>query len=58
MTRDERRELERLEGKWPDYPRRLLHFANKYDLSVPGVTPPGSPKKWEATYGLRPLPKP
>ena len=56
MTGEERRELERHQGKWPDYPLRFLHYARKYDLSVPGVTLPGSPKKWETTYNLRPRP--
>ncbi len=57
MTGDEKRDLQRHEGKWPDYPRKLLDYAVKYDLSVPGVTLPGSPKKWDATYGIRPGPR-
>jgi hypothetical protein len=52
MTRDERRELERAEGKWPDYPQKFLSLANKHNLPVPGVTLPGPPRKWEATYDL------
>jgi hypothetical protein len=52
LTGDEKTSLQRLEGKWPEYPQRLLQYAHKYDLPVPGVTLPGSPKKWEATYGL------
>jgi anti-sigma factor RsiW len=52
MTRDEKRELERLEGKWPDYPQKFLSFANKHNLPVPGVTLPGPPKKWEAIYDI------
>ncbi len=50
LTKDEARELARLEGKWPDYPQRLVQLAQKHDLSIPGVMLPGSPKKWEATY--------
>ena len=57
-TADERRDLDRLQGRWPEYPRKFLSYADKYDLSVPGVTLPGSPRKWEATYGLRPGPRP
>ena len=53
MTGDERRELGRLEGKWPDYPQRLMKHAEEHDLSVPGVMLPGSPKRWKATYGAR-----
>ncbi len=53
MSADEKRELARWEGKWPEYPQRLLYYAHKYDLPVPGVTLPGSPKRWESTYGVR-----
>ncbi len=53
LSRDEKRDLERFEGKWPEHPRKLLLLAHKHDLSVPGVTLPGSPHKWEATYDLR-----
>jgi hypothetical protein len=53
MTPKEKFELQRLEGKWPDYPRALVDYATKHDLSVPGVTLPGSPKRWDATYGIR-----
>jgi hypothetical protein len=54
LTADERREMERAGGKWPDYSRRFVELARKYDLSVPGVTLPFSPKRWDATYGTRP----
>lgn len=50
---EERRKLDLVEGKWPEYPQRLVEYARKHDLSVPGVTLPGSPKKWDATYGIR-----
>ncbi|MCS6866597.1 MAG: hypothetical protein RMJ56_08065 [Gemmataceae bacterium] len=53
MSADEKRDLARWEGKWPEYPQRLLYYAHKYDLPVPGVTLPGSPKRWESTYGIR-----
>lgn len=54
MTNEEKRDLQAREGKWPEYPREFVRYATKYDLSVPGVTLPGSPKKWDATYGARP----
>ncbi|AWM37712.1 hypothetical protein GobsT_42720 [Gemmata obscuriglobus] len=57
LTAEEKAALHKLEGKWPDYPREFVRYATKYDLSVPGVTLPGSPKKWEATYGTRPGPR-
>ncbi|MFM8274471.1 MAG: hypothetical protein ACKODX_19370, partial [Gemmata sp.] len=50
---DEKAALKRLEGKWPDFPREFVRLAARYDLSVPGVSLPGPPKKWDATYGLR-----
>ena len=58
MTGDEKTALERLVGKWPEYPQRFVHYAHKHDLAVPGVTLPGSPKKWDATYGTRSGTKP
>lgn len=60
LTPAEREDLKKLEGKWPEYPRRMIEFAKKHDLPVPGVTLPGSPKKWDATYQPPPpkLPKP
>ena len=53
MTSDEKAALARLEGKWPEYPREFVKYAAKYDLPVPGVSLPGPPKKWDATYGAR-----
>ena len=58
LSSDERAALKRLEGKWPEYPREFVRLAGKYDLSVPGVTPPGSPKRWDATYDIRRNPRP
>ncbi len=54
LTPDEKATLKSLDGKWPEYPRKLVEYARDHDLSVPGVTLPGSPKKWDATYGIRP----
>ena len=58
MDGDENLSLQRMEGRWPEYPQRLLQYAHKYDLSVPGVTLPGPPKRWDATYGTRPPARP
>jgi hypothetical protein len=44
--------LRAVEGKWPDYPRKLMELARKHDLSVPGVTLPGEPSKWEKLYRM------
>lgn len=43
-------ELKRLEGRWPEYPRKMLELAKVYDLSVPGVSLPGSPRLWQQYY--------
>ena len=50
LTREEKESLKQLEGKWPEYPKRMIELAKKHDMPVPGVTLPGSPKKWESTY--------
>ncbi len=39
-TVSEWRELRSLEGKWPDYPLRLLRLAEKHHLEVPGMSLP------------------
>jgi hypothetical protein len=54
LAGDERSALQRLEGRWPEYPQRFLQYAHRHDLPVPGVTLPGPPRKWDATYGARP----
>ena len=54
----DRDELRKLEGNWPDHPRRMIELAKKHDLAVPGVTLPGPPSLWQKTYGNnRPPPK-
>ncbi len=53
MRSTERFALRNLEGKWPDYARALIDYATKHDLSVPGAMLPGSPKRWDTTYGIR-----
>jgi len=59
LTPAERDILKSLEGKWPEYPRKMLDLARKHDLPVPGITLPGSPRKWENTYQpSRPLTRP
>jgi hypothetical protein len=56
MSAEEKGELKKHQGRWPEYPQRLLHYARKYDLPVPGVSLPFSPKRWDATYGTHPVP--
>lgn len=51
LTKAERDELAKAEqGTWPDHSRKLLDLARKYDLSVPGVSLPGEPARWDQVY--------
>jgi len=56
LTDAERDALKKLEGKWPDYPLKLVALARlpKYDLAVPTVTLPGAPSLWAKFYGSTP----
>jgi hypothetical protein len=51
LNGQERGGLRMLENRWPEYPAEFLRLARLHDLSVPGVTLPGSPRKWSETYG-------
>lgn len=42
VTLAEWNELRALEGKWPDYPQRLLRLAEKHKLEVPGMSLPAN----------------
>jgi hypothetical protein len=53
LTQQERGLLRMFENRWPEYPREFLRLARQHDLSVPGVTLPGSPRRWSETYGGR-----
>ena len=52
LTDPERDDLRKLEGKWPEYPRKAMDLARKKDLPVPGLTLPGKPSLWAAYYGV------
>ena len=58
LSGDEKGTLQRLEGRWPEYPQRFLQYAHKHDFPVPGATLPFSPKNWDQTYGTRTAPRP
>jgi hypothetical protein len=40
LTSDEKQHLHAAEGKWPEYPKRLLQLAEKHKLEVPGMSLP------------------
>jgi hypothetical protein len=39
--------LKEVEGKWPEYPLRLLDLAHRHNLKVPGMSLPGTADLWE-----------
>jgi hypothetical protein len=47
-------ELKSLEGRWPEYPKRLLDLCIANDLSMPGVMLPGAPSLWKQYYRYSP----
>lgn len=51
LSAGDRKALEALEGKWPEYPYAVVRLAKQHDLSAPGLMLPGSPKRWDALYG-------
>jgi hypothetical protein len=57
LPADERKALDGLRGKWPEYPREVVRLSKQHDLSAPGLMPPGSPTRWEAMYSLPPRPR-
>ena len=50
----ERKDLTSREGKWPEYPERLLELAKKHSLTVPGTVRPCPPAFWNAASKLLP----
>jgi hypothetical protein len=57
LTDQDRKQLDRHLGRWPDYPQELLKLAREKNLSVPEVTLPGEPNKWRQYYQLTPAKK-
>ncbi|HSQ58632.1 MAG TPA: hypothetical protein VLM40_23125 [Gemmata sp.] len=53
LTPNEKRTLEGLEGKWPEYPREVLRLSKIHNLSAPGMMLPGSPRQWDNLYRTR-----
>jgi hypothetical protein len=51
LSAQEKSALKALENRWPEFPREFIRLARVHDLSVPGVMLPGSPQRWDSTYG-------
>lgn len=47
LTPMERADLNRFEGRWPDYPRRLLMLARRHQMVIPGMSLPGPTYVWD-----------
>ena len=55
LAAKELEDIKKLEGTpWPDHSKKFLELAKKTNLSVPGVTLPGEPSKWDQVYRNRP----
>ncbi len=54
LTADEKTKLHAVEGRWPDYPQRLVELSAKYKLIAPGMSLPGPPELWNSARGALP----
>lgn len=50
----EKKDLTAEEGKWPEYPKRLLELAKRHEISLPGLARPCPPEFWDAMSKLLP----
>jgi hypothetical protein len=50
---EEWRSVQKQEGHWPEYPKRVMALAREHDLEVPGVSLPGRPSQWDRYYRQR-----
>lgn len=48
LPKAQRDALEKLEGRWPEYPRKLAELARLRRVSIPAITLPGPPEIWQA----------
>jgi hypothetical protein len=54
LDSQQRQAAQALEGRWPDYPLRLLALAHAKDLPIPGMSLPGPRTLWEASHAALP----
>jgi Asp-tRNA(Asn)/Glu-tRNA(Gln) amidotransferase C subunit len=54
LTTDEKTKLHGVEGRWPEYPQRLMEFAHKNNLIVPGMSLPGPRELWNSAHAALP----
>jgi hypothetical protein len=48
LTPEVQNQLNRLEGRWPEYPNRLLDLARAHGKVIPGMSIPGPPELWKS----------
>src|SRR5262249_11796716 len=54
LTKEEKEELRRAEGRWPEYPRKLMELSRKYELDIPGMKLPGPKDFWDRAWAALP----
>jgi hypothetical protein len=47
LSAEQKKDLHKLEGHWPEYPKRLLELARQKRLVIPGMSLPGPSEWWE-----------
>ena len=47
LTLEEKAELQKAEGMWPEYPQAVQRLALKKQLSIPDLPLPGPPEFWD-----------
>lgn len=54
LATKEKQELQATEGRWPDYPAKMMDLAQKHQLTVPGTALPGPHEFWERVRAVLP----
>jgi hypothetical protein len=54
LSEAEAQDLTASEGKWPDYPQRLLELAKRHGVPLAGLVRPCPPEFWDAMSKLLP----
>jgi hypothetical protein len=50
----EKEELRRAEGRWPEYPKKLMELSRKYESDIPGMKLPGPKDFWDKARAALP----
>jgi hypothetical protein len=54
LAKDEKEGLRRAEGRWPEYPRKLMELSRKNGLDIPGLSLPGPKDFWDRARAALP----